>query len=79
MQKKKIQVLGGVARPFWHLSGRVGSVGDLPDFELTYREALIYRQTQQVATATVFSYTVGSVICITVTVVITVEGRIKCF
>ena len=52
----------------------MSSVGELPDFELTYREVLILRQSQQVATATVFAYPVGRGICITPTVVITVEG-----
>ena len=49
-------------------------MGELPDFELTYRELTIRRQTQQVATATVFAYFVGRAISITNTVVITVEG-----
>ena len=53
-------------------------MGELPDFELTYREPIIRRQTQQVATATVCTYTVGRLICITATVVITVEGFIIC-
>ena len=52
----------------------MSSVGELPDFELTYRELIIPRQTQQVATATVFAYTVGRAICITEILVITVEG-----
>ena len=52
----------------------MSSVGELPDFELTYRELIIRKQTQQFATATVFAYPVGSIICKTPTVVITVEG-----
>ena len=45
-------------------------MGELPDFELTYREEITRRQTQQVATATVFAYKVGRPICTTATVVI---------
>ena len=52
----------------------MSSVGELPDFELTYREPLIRTLTQQVATATVFAYAVGRAICKTRTLVITVEG-----
>ena len=53
---------------------RVNSeVNDLPYFELTYREVIILTLSQQVETATIFAYKVGRGICITATVVHTIE------